>query len=290
MEDKLAENLKVMIFLYDGRSYEGEVRAYDFHYNIAWIRFQSDSSLAAAALRQVDDYINVNPAEEKSFRLRPHSSHFNLVPGHAIVAVGRYFAKPFDLMAAPGEFTLGRCDFDCKELFMGTCQTTRCGEGGALINISGEVIGITFFYDFGFTTPFLPINIANKCWEHYKRYGGLWRPSLGFKATNFYTADIYVIEKVIQKIPSICNGVLVEKVIHGSSADSAGLHLNDVIVRCDGKTVHSFLEFLEMVWDKKVGDVLQLFVVRPYQNDPTHVNMVVDEVAVQNFNRWPRNR
>ncbi|WJX10231.1 hypothetical protein P8452_00978 [Trifolium repens] len=185
---------------------------------------------------------------------------------------------------------LGRCDFDCKELFMGTCKTTICGEGGALINISGEVIGITFFYDFGFTTPFLPINIASKCWEHYKRYGGLWRPSLGFKATNFYTADIYVIEKVIQKIPSICNGVLVEKVIQGSSADSAGLHLKDVIVRCDGKTVHSFLEFLEMVWDKKVGDVLQLFVVRPYQNDPIHVNMVVDEVAVEKFNRWPRNQ
>ncbi|PNX61694.1 serine protease htrA-like protein, partial [Trifolium pratense] len=67
-----------------------------------------DSSLATATLRQVDDYINVNPAEEKSFHLRPPSSHFNLVPGHAIVAVGRYFAKPFDLMAAPGEFMLVR--------------------------------------------------------------------------------------------------------------------------------------------------------------------------------------
>ncbi|GAU32968.1 hypothetical protein TSUD_358350 [Trifolium subterraneum] len=289
MEDKLADSLKVMIYLCDGRSYEGEVCAYDFHYNIAWIRFQSDSSLATATLRQVDDYINVNPAEEKSLHLHPHSSHFNIVPGHAIVAVGRYFAKPFDLMAAPGEFTLGRCDLDCKELFMGTCKTTRCGEGGALINMSGEVIGITFYYEFRFPTPFLPINIAHKCWEHFKRYGGLWRPSLGFKATNFYTADIYVIEKVIQKFPSICNGVLVEKVIQGSSADSAGLHLNDVIVQCGGKTVHGFLEFLEMVWDKKVGDVLQLSVVRPNQNDPVLVNMVVDEVAVEKFNRWPRN-
>jgi hypothetical protein len=44
-------------------------------------------------------------------------------------------------------------------------------------------------------------------------------------------------------------------------------------------------QFLEMVWDKKVGDVLQLFVVRPYQNDPIDVNMVVDEVAVEKFNR-----
>lgn len=47
----------------------------------------------------------------------------------------------------------------------------QCGEGGALVNLSGEVIGITFYYDYGFTTPFMPINIARKCWEHYKRYG-----------------------------------------------------------------------------------------------------------------------
>jgi len=83
---------------------------YDFHFNIAWIQFQSDRSLPTAILRQVDDYINVNPAQENSFPLRPRSGHCNLVPGHPIVAVGRYFAKPFDLMAAPGQFTLVRLD------------------------------------------------------------------------------------------------------------------------------------------------------------------------------------
>ncbi|KAL6509795.1 hypothetical protein OROGR_022283 [Orobanche gracilis] len=45
------------------------------------------------------------------------------------------------------------------------------------------------------------------------------------------------------------------------------------------------VQFLEMVWDKKVGDVLQLSVVRASQNDPIHVNMMVDEVAVEKFNR-----
>jgi len=94
-----------MIHLYDGRSYEGQVCAFDFHFNIAWIRFQSDRSLPTAILRQVNDYINVDPAEDNSFHHRPHYSHFNLVPGRPIVAVGRYFTKPFDLMAAPGQFT-----------------------------------------------------------------------------------------------------------------------------------------------------------------------------------------
>jgi hypothetical protein len=40
-----------------------------------------------------------------------------------------------------------------------------------------------------------------------------------------------------------------------------------------------------MVWDTKVGDVLQLSVVRASQCDPVHVNMVVEEVAVEKFNQ-----
>lgn len=92
--------------MYDGSSYEGQVCVHDFHYNIAWVQFQSDSSFPIARIKQVDDYINVNPAQDKSSHLRPHSTHFNLVPGHAIVVVGGYFTKPFDLMAAPGEFEL----------------------------------------------------------------------------------------------------------------------------------------------------------------------------------------
>jgi hypothetical protein len=46
-----------------------------------------------------------------------------------------------------------------------------------------------------------------------------------------------------------------------------------------------FFQFLEMMWDNKVGDVLQLSVVRASQNDLIHVNMVVDDVTVEKFNR-----
>ncbi|KAG9152732.1 hypothetical protein Leryth_018894 [Lithospermum erythrorhizon] len=105
---------------------------------------------------------------------------------------------------------------------------------------------------------------------------------LGFVATNLWAVDISHIERVISKIPSICNGVLVEKVIEGSSFDSPGLLENDVIVQCGGSTVHSFMEFFEMLWDNKVGDVLQLGVVRGCENELIHVNMVCNEV-VQNF-------
>lgn len=40
------------------------------------------------------------------------------------------------------------------------------------------------------------------------------RPSLGIEATNFYTADLDIIERVNKVFPGVCNGVLVEKVIY----------------------------------------------------------------------------
>lgn len=61
-------------------------------------------------------------------------------------------------------------------------------------------------------------------------YRGLRRPSLGVVATNLYTADVSLIEKVIQKVPSICNGVLVEKVCY-TTYISCFFPLMDVLLK-----------------------------------------------------------
>lgn len=47
------------------------------------------------------------PAPEyKSFQLCPHSNSFNLIPRDIVIALGRFYAKPYDITAAPGEFWL----------------------------------------------------------------------------------------------------------------------------------------------------------------------------------------
>lgn len=275
-EDKLAADLKVLVKLSDGRSYEGEIRAYDFHYNIAAISFLADSPVLSATPSRIDETLDV---------IAHNSSSSNLTPGDAVVAVGRYFSPPFEIMAAPGVFSLDRCNYDCKELFMSTCKTTRCGDGGPLINLSGDVLGITFYDDH--FTPFLPINIAYKWWENYKRHGReLRRPYVGVEAMNFYAADLDVIEKVLQKFPNVSKGVSVEQVTPGSPADSAGLRFNDVIFQCGGKAVQSFLEFLEIMWDN-VGHHVELVVARPGHATLLPLNITVAELELDKLNSWP---
>ncbi|KAK1362934.1 Protease Do-like 14-like protein [Heracleum sosnowskyi] len=281
VENNLIDDMKIRVYSRDGSSYDGELVAYDFHFNLAAISFYSESPLPVARLAVLDDCLNVSLP---SFELRTHSRSYNLSPGDDVVAVGRYFCKPFELMAAPGAYWLDRCEYDCKELLKATSFITRCGDGGPLVNHSGEVIGI-IYYDFD-STPFMPIRIALKWWEHYKTFGKHCRPSLGIEATNFYTADLDIIERVNKLFPSVCNGVLVEKVIEGFSADLAGLRVEDVIVECGGKNVRSFLEFFDIIWDK-AGDTVNLVVVRQGNVQPVHLTMLVEDTGPSGINRWP---
>ncbi|KAK9733405.1 hypothetical protein RND81_04G066200 [Saponaria officinalis] len=104
VENNLADNLKVLVIVADGKSYGGEIVVHDFHYNILVLRFQSPLPLRAASLAHINDSLSLCVTEERSFELRPHA--VKLVPGDPVVAFGRYSTSPFDIMAAPGIFRL----------------------------------------------------------------------------------------------------------------------------------------------------------------------------------------
>ncbi|XP_055962092.1 putative protease Do-like 14 [Mercurialis annua] len=281
------DNVKVIVYLSESESFEGKIMACDFHYNLVAIKIQSDTPLRAACLANLDDSFITDPSsllahKHKSFELRPHSTSYNLIPGVAVIALGRFFSKRFNLMAAPGIFRLGDCKYGCEELFSTTCKITRCGIGGPLINQYGEVIGICF-YDWSYT-PFLPINIASIWWDHYKKYGEPRRPKLGMKVANLHTTDLGILENFCQMFPNIFRGIIVEKVLLGSSAHSAGIRPEDVIVQFDGTNVQSFFELFEKMWSK-VGDIVEVVVIRANTDDPLHLMMRVDE-ATEVYD-WP---
>lgn len=87
---------------------DGEVCAYDFHYNLAVIRF---SSPASGPAKGTDESVDVHSRRKRRrsqphFRLIPHSRSCKLTPGDRVIVMGRYFSKPFEVMAAPGEYWL----------------------------------------------------------------------------------------------------------------------------------------------------------------------------------------
>ncbi|XP_058216108.1 putative protease Do-like 14 [Rhododendron vialii] len=284
-------DIEIEVRLSDGTLLHGQVDACDFHYNLALIKIQHEVMVQPASLRILDDSISTHPCriqdkgvDSESFQLRPHSDLIRLCPGDVVVALGRYFEEPYEIMAAPGRFSLDSVEFDCKELFRANCKISKCGIGGPLINRYGDVIGVNFYDEL--CTPFLPINIVLKWLEHFKKYGRFFRPCLGMQMTNLCAARPGQLEKIIQKFPNMSEGVLVEEVIEGSPAEWAGILHGDVIVQCAGKFVRSFLEFCGVVWDK-AGKSVKVVVIRKTSGARLKITVNVDEINPGNFYRWP---
>ncbi|KAG5538598.1 hypothetical protein RHGRI_019240 [Rhododendron griersonianum] len=92
----LQDDIKVNVFLVDGKSFTGRVSAYDFHFNIATICITSDVALPTACLRPLDVSIPIYPSD-------CNSNSFRLGSGDMVVAIGRC-GKTHELIAAPGKF------------------------------------------------------------------------------------------------------------------------------------------------------------------------------------------
>ncbi|CAL5340073.1 unnamed protein product [Camellia sinensis] len=263
--EAVPEDIKIDVYISDGKLFEGRVFAYDFHFNIAFIKIESNATLPTASLRLLEDSISIDPNDipgSDSFQLRPHSNVSKLCPGDIVVAVGRFFDAPYNLMAARGQFrypSLDCCKFDCKELFR-----IRIATGQSKWE----------------TCP-----IAPQCfsWNVVVWYRNFCRPWLGMEMTNLYAASVDKLERIIQKFPNIVKGVLVEKVIKESPAEHAGICQGDVIVRCSENFVQSILEFYGIIWDK-VGKSVEVVVIRERSDALLNLTMVVDETSADKFN------
>lgn len=282
------DETKIEVHLADESIYEGQIVAYDIHFNIAIVRIHTHAPVPVVTLKPFDDSISIDPREirrsEDMFHLRPHSDMFNLSPGDLVVAIGRH-SDQSTLMVAPGVFSLDSCGFDCDELMMASCRISKSGIGGPLINFYGDIIGFNFYHEL--FTPFLPVNIVSKCLEHFKIHRNFSRPLIEMEVTNLYAAPINKLEHVIQNFPNIYKGVLVENVISDSHADHSGVLQDDIIVACDSIPVLGVLEFFRMAWDKTGKEPLELLVIRKGSPAFVKINMVVEEATEDEFNSWP---
>ncbi|VAH57023.1 unnamed protein product [Triticum turgidum subsp. durum] len=130
-ESKVADNLKIEVHLPDKRHVTGILQHYDLHYNVAVIIIEK--------LRCTRTAIINNKVETGT-----HSP---------VLAIGRVYESG-KLMAASGIVINKESKLDCKDLRISTCQITKAGIGGPLIDSDGNFIGMNFY---GLEeTPYMP--------------------------------------------------------------------------------------------------------------------------------------
>jgi len=182
-------------------------------------------------------------------------------------------------VSALGRFNISPTKLDfSQQNFIQTDAGIGLGmSGGPLVNISGEVVGIStltapFAQGLGFAVP---INMAKEVLDELKEMGRVVRGYLGVRVEpiEYGVGSQYGLEGD--------KGALVDEVMPGSPADEAGLQAYDVILEVSGQAVDNANELVRAVSQMKPGDEASLVVVRDKKEmrltaelveQPTNVN------------------
>ncbi|XP_037471549.1 uncharacterized protein LOC119345730, partial [Triticum dicoccoides] len=145
-ESKVADNLKIEVHLPDKRHVPGMLQHYDLHYNVAVIIINKFRCTRTAII-------------DNKVKTGTHSE---------VLAIGRVYESG-KLMAASGVVINKENELDCKDLRISTCQITKAGIGGPLIDSNANFIGMNFY---GLEeTPYTPRDTILKLLENFDAEG-----------------------------------------------------------------------------------------------------------------------
>lgn len=204
--------------------------------------------------------------DEKDLPFLKYGNSDDLKVGEWVVAVG----NPFNLTST---ITAGIVSAKARnigiigrnssiESFIQTDAAVNPGNsGGALVNVSGELIGIntaiasTSGQYMGYSFA-IPSNIVIKVVEDILKYGKVQRGFLGVTINE-------VTQEIAQKnnMESIV-GVNVSDVLKDGAADDAGIETGDIIISINKKEVNSVPELQEAVSLNRPGDQIEVKVIR----------------------------
>lgn len=238
---KGAETLEVT--LYDNRTFTAKLIGIDEKTDLAVIKIEA-SDLPNIGLGNSD----------------------NAKVGEWVLAVG----NPFDLtstvtagiISAKGRSINLLGGGNSIESFIQTDAAVNPGNsGGALVDTEGNLLGINTaiatntgtFSGYSFA---IPVNLVTRIVDDIIEYGSFQRAFLGViiaELDNEYAEQLGV---------NITQGVVIEELVDGGSAQFAGLQPKDVITGINGKDVKSVPELQEIVGRAKVGDTLDVQINR----------------------------
>lgn len=198
----------------------------------------------------------------------PYGDSDNLQPGEWVLAIG----NPFDLNST---VTAGIVSAKARnigilqeknglsvEAFIQTDAAVNPGNsGGALVNLSGELIGINTaiatssgsYQGYSFA---IPVSLVKKVMDDLLEFGKVQRGLLGINIGDVDAA------RAEQYDLTVTQGVFVSNVITGSAAAESGIQSGDVIVAIDNHIVNSVSELQEWVARNRPGEEILVTFLR----------------------------
>lgn len=256
---------KVDIRLADGTKVPGEIVGSDTYSDIAVVKISSEKVSAVAEF----------------------GDSSQLTVGETAIAIGSPLGSEYANTVTQGIIsslnrTVSLKSEDGQAISTKAIQTDTAinpgNSGGPLINIQGQVIGITSskiatnggtsVEGLGFA---IPSNDAIKIIEQLEKNGKVTRPALGIQMVNLSNLSTTDLQKL--KLPdNITSGVAVRSVQPNMPANGH-LEKYDVITKVDGNPIASATELQNALYSHSVGDEMTITYYRNGKEETTTIKL-----------------
>lgn len=256
---------KVDIRLADGTKVPGEIVGTDTYSDIAVVKISSEKVSAVAEF----------------------GDSSQLTVGETAIAIGSPLGSEYANTVTQGivsslNRTVSLKSEDGQAISTKAIQTDTAinpgNSGGPLINIQGQVIGITSskiatnggtsVEGLGFA---IPSNDAIKIIEQLEKNGKVTRPALGIQMVNLSNLSTTDLQKL--KLPdNITSGVAVRSVQPNMPANGH-LEKYDVITKVDGNPIASTTELQNALYSHSVGDEMTITYYRNGKEETTTIKL-----------------
>jgi len=256
---------KVDIRLADGTKVPGEIVGSDTYSDIAVVKISSEKVSAVAEF----------------------GDSSQLTVGETAIAIGSPLGSEYANTVTQGivsslNRTVSLKSEDGQAISTKAIQTDTAinpgNSGGPLINIQGQVIGITSskiatnggtsVEGLGFA---IPSNDAIKIIEQLEKNGKVTRPALGIQMVNLSNLSTTDLQKL--KLPdNITSGVAVRSVQPNMPANGH-LEKYDVITKVDGNPIASATELQNALYSHSVGDEMTITYYRNGKEETTTIKL-----------------
>lgn len=180
----------------------------------------------------------------------------NLSQGEWVIAIGNPYGLAQSItggiVSSTGRDNIGFTDIE--DFIQSDVPINPGNSGGPLINLRGEMVGLntaisTVSGGYQGISFAIPVNIVQQVCSELRQYGHVRRGWLGFMARE-------------QKDNNRNIRIMVESVLKGSPAESAGIRQGDQVLEIDKKKIASLGSLIKAVSNKTVGSRIHITVLR----------------------------
>ena len=237
----------ILVVMNDGKGYEAQLKYID-----------EDTDLAVVKIKKI------------GLPVVKFANSEDIVVGKQVIAIGTPITFSLRNSATVGHISgLNRSVGDPYRLIQTDTAITHGNSGGALINMNGELVGITSSGYSGTNTNFaVPVDTVKYVLNQFELYGKVRHISFGAEFQEDWLAELGV--------PSEA-GLTIKGLEKSSPLAKASFKNGDVLVSVDDVAINSIVELNELMKNYLPGDTVKVGVKT--NGEIKYADIVLDEKA-----------